>query len=231
MTLTLRGKVRLNALREILRRNVDDERFRQLFSDFARLIHTSVKLCEDLPFPEDAEEINNYIEELLGLSFVLLQAQIRRVSEAAAKFVLLRAEIRRGSEAAVKFVLLQAKIQQEAAEFRALGDPYKDTGKRLAELIWALGNYYKHNDTWGSEEWSDDALDPKVFSKSLRNNIEQARKTRRIVEQVGIVRGLSAGNMRTPYEFFGVDWASDCTPLADKVQEWAKAVYEKCANP
>jgi hypothetical protein len=36
--------------------------------------------------------------------------------------------------------------------------------------------------------------------------------------------------MRTAYDFFGIDWASDCTPLADKVQEWAKAVYDKCAT-
>jgi hypothetical protein len=56
-------------------------------------------------------------------------------------------------------------------------------------------------------------------------------RTRKIVQKVGISRSSTAGNMRTAYEFFGIDWESDCTSLADKVQEWAKAVYDKCTNP
>jgi hypothetical protein len=29
---------------------------------------------------------------------------------------------------------------------------------------------------------------------------------------------------------FGIDWPSDCTPLAEKAQELAEAVYDECAN-
>jgi hypothetical protein len=190
-----------------LQYDVDDDRFLRIFSETSKIIRASAKVCDAAHDEGFAEEEVNYIEELLGLSFVLLQAKISRVGDAATKWPLAFTNV------------------------RALGGLYKNTGENLVSLIWAIGNYYKHNDTWGSEEWSDDELDPKSFSKRVRGDIERARKTCRIVEKVGIVRGLSAGNMRTAYEFFGVDWASDCTPLADKVQEWAKAVYEKCANP
>jgi len=202
-----RRSFHLHILRDILRHNVDDERFLQIFADFARLIRTSVKLCErDDDFPED--EVN-YIEELLGLSFVLLQAKIRRVGKAAAGV----------SKAAAKASPLAP------SNVRALGGPYKDTGKSLAELIWAVGNYYKHCDEWNREVWEDKKAD-----EQKNDSLKQSRNTRRIIEEVGIKR-RSTGNMRTAYDFFEIDWASDCTPLAAKVQEWANAVYEKCANP
>jgi hypothetical protein len=194
----------------ILRHAVDDDRFLRIFSSTSTIIRASVKSCASAHDDVFVDDEGYYIEELLGLSFVLLQAKISRVEEAATKWPLALEDV------------------------RDLGGPYKGTGKSLVSLIWAIANYYKHNDTWGSEEWSDEVLDPKMFSKEVRSKIELARKTRRIVGEkkgLGFVRGLSAGNMRTAYEFFAVDWTSDCTPLADKVQEWAKAVYEKCANP
>jgi hypothetical protein len=189
--------VHLQALRDILRRNVDDERFLQIFADFARLIRTSVELCEHGDaFPED--EVN-YIDELLGLSFVLLQAKIRRVSEAASPLT--------------------------PSEARALGGSYKNTGESLIELIWAVGNYYKHRDEWRKKVWED-----KTAGEQQSSSLKQSRKTRRIIEKkVGIER-YSTG-MLTAYNFFEIEWASDCTPLAAKVQEWANAVSEKCGNP
>lgn len=190
---------------QILRHAVDDDRFLRIFSSTSTIIRASVKSCASAHDEIFVDDEGYYIEELLGLSFVLLQAKITRVEEAATKWPL-----------ALKDV-------------RDLGGLYKSTSKSLVSLICAIANYYKHNDTWGSEEWSDEALGPKL--ESFRSKIELARKTRRIVGELGFVRGLSAGNMRTAYAFFDVDWTSDCTPLADKVQEGAKAVYEKCANP
>jgi hypothetical protein len=192
-----------SVLRDNLRHNVDDEHFLHIFADFAKLIHTSVKLHEHADaLLEDAEDEINYIEELLGLSFVLLQAKIRRVSEAAAKASPLK-----------------------PSDARALGRPYKNTGKSLAELIWAVGNYYKHRDEWDREVWK-----VKKADEQENNTLRQSRKTRSIIEQLGVER-RSACNMRKAYDFFDIDWASNCTPLASRVQEWATAVYEKCAKP
>ena len=295
-----RGKMRLHASRDILRGNVDDERFLRISANFARLIRTSVQLC-DPDFPED--EVN-YIEELLGLSFVLLQAKIRRVGEAAAKASLLARfanfdktqlpsvdqakakakQTQRGQQPEIKIrcawqltktgeqfaqaiedrgLILVYVSREEAAKpinrqnralkegfavvdrrgnvyqvdqgttgdasnARALGGPYKDTGKSLAELIWAVGNYYKHCDEWDREVWEDKKAGEQE-SKALR----QSRHTRRIIEKVRIKRctHVAARAMRTAYDFFEIDWASNCAPLANKVQKWAMQFTRKCANP
>jgi hypothetical protein len=190
----------------ILGHAVDDDGFLRIFGETSTLIRASATLCENENNDLFAEDELHYVEELLGLSFVLLQAKIRRVDQAA-------------------------KAQPLGySDARAFGSPYKDTNRSLVSLIWAVANYYKHQNEWGAEEWSDETLDPKTFSHTVRNQIERARQTRKIVQKVGICRS-SSGNMRTAYEYFGIDWASDCTPLADKMQDWAKSVYHKCANP
>ncbi len=120
-------------------------------------------------------------------------------------------------------------IKHKCHDVRKWGDAYKDTGYNLVQLIWAVANYYKHNDTWGSEEWSDEKLDPKQYPKEIRGKIKQARKTRRIVEKVGICRSPSE-NMRTAYAFFGIDPCSNCEQLADEVQKWAVNVYTMCTK-
>jgi hypothetical protein len=189
-----------NLTLRILKYDVDDDRFLRIFGEIAELIRASAKLCDTAHQDFEEDEVN-YIEELLGLSFVLLQAKIRRVSEAA-----------KASPLAL-------------SDARAIGDPYKSTGKSLVELIRAVSNYYKHRDEWDAELWEN-----KKAGEDERNQLRQSRNTRRIVKKAGIERS-SNGNMRTAYEFFEIDWASDCTPLADKVQKWANAVYEKCTNP
>jgi hypothetical protein len=185
----------------ILGNDVDDDRFLRIFAELAKLISTSATFCDDSRDNSFAETEVDYIEELLGLSFVLLQVKILRVSEAAEGFPL------------------------GLANARALGDHYKDTGRSLVELIWAVANYYKHRDEWDADVWEDKKKGEQE-SKALR----RSRHTRRAVEKIGIERS-STGNMRTAYNFFEIDWASDCTPLADKVQKWATAVYQKCNNP
>jgi hypothetical protein len=194
------NRARNLALR-ILKYDVDDDRFLQIFAEIAKLIRASAMLCDTAHDEGFVEEEVNYIEELLGLTFVLLQAKIRRVSESA-----------KGSPLAL-------------SDARALGGPYKDIGKGLVELIWEVANYYKHRDEWDREVWEDNKV-----GEHESNALRQSRNTRRIIEKVRIERS-SSGNMRTAYNFFEIDWALDCTPLADKVQEWANAVYEKCVNP
>ena len=95
----------------------------------------------------------------------------------------------------------------------------------MSLLVWEVANYYKHCDDWSSEVWDED-------QKPEGAKLSNSERTCRIVKKVGICRSLSSiGNMRAAYDFFEIDWASDCAPLADQVQEWAKAVYDKCATP
>jgi hypothetical protein len=119
--------------------------FYEFFEETSKLIRASARLCDRAHDDDDliVEDELHYIEELLGISFVLLQAKIRRVEEAA-------------------------KIKPLGfADARAFVGPYKDTNESLVSLIWAIANYYKHHNEWGSEEWSDEELDRKKFSKRI----------------------------------------------------------------
>jgi hypothetical protein len=193
----------------ILSCDVDDDRFLRIFKETTKIVRASVSFCDrfrddrGLIYEDGLDIVDQegiYIEELLGLSFALLQAKIRRVSNS--------------SERCLKVI-----------DSRQIGSPYKETGHSLICLIWEVANYYKHSDEWSRDVWED-----KKKGETESRQLKRARRTRTIVEKVGI-KYSSDHNMRTAYGFFEVDWSSDCTPLADKVQEWAKAVYAKCANP
>jgi hypothetical protein len=171
-----------------LRSYVDDDLFIEIFADISNLIRKSVRLIDKVEDDFVPEGEIMYIEELLGLSIVLLQTKILRVCKAA-----------KASPLAL-------------SNARAVGGPYKGTGRSLAELIWALGNYYKHRNEWDRAVWKD-----KKAGETESSALRQSGNTRRIIEKVGIER---FGNMRTAYDFFEIDWSSDCTPLAAKVQEW-----------
>lgn len=183
----------------LLKHDVDDDLLLRAFAEVARIVRASATLCEQAG-DDFAEGEVFYVEELLGLSFVVLQAKIRRVSESAQVAPL------RLSNAC------------------KLGADYKGTGKTLIELVWSIGNYYKHCDEWDSKVWEG-----KKAGEQESRQLRLSRNTRRIVEKVGIKRS-STGNMRTAYDFFEIDWASDCAPLAERVQDWANAVYQNCAK-
>ena len=64
----------------ILKHHADDDRFLQVFGEISRVIRTSAQRYENA---DDAtiEAEGEYIDELLGMSFVLLQGKIRRVRQ------------------------------------------------------------------------------------------------------------------------------------------------------
>ena len=201
----------------LLRYEVRDERFQQIFADFAGLIRRSERACEkaaEQGNPEYAEAVadteSDYLEELIGASFLVLQAKIRRVDEAAKRLVTFMKE-RRG--------LIVTGLDHQS--IFALGGKYRKSGHSRIELIWAIGNYYKHRDEWDAEVWEN-----RPPGAQGRDPLGQSRRTRQIVEKAGIVR-LSTGNMREAYEFLGIRQYSKCEKLAEKVQEWAKKVYQR----
>jgi hypothetical protein len=169
-----------------------------IFHEISNIIRASAQRCQNT----DAEMVDDelsYTDELLGISFVLLQTKIRRVSELARDF----------------------KISPTEINILGHGDNYKCTDESLIRLVWEVANYYKHSDDWSREVWEE---------KPDGAKLNKSERTCKIVQKVGIDRSFTARNVTTAYEFFGIDWASDCTPLANKVQEWAKAVYDKCSE-
>ena len=197
-----------------LKYDVEDERFLRIFGDFARLISRSEKACEKTTEQTDpdyqqfvAEAEGDYLEELIGASFIVLQTKIRRVTSSA-------------------LVFYKAMLAEHQIDIRELscttqihkigGERYKRKQASLVKLIWDVGNYYKHRDEWPDEVWRK-----KRASEKKKLSVTTCRS----VQRVGIVQ-FSTGNMLKAYQFFDIYPYSKCKQLADKVQWWADQVYQ-----
>lgn len=200
-----------------LRYDVEDDRFLRIFGDIAKLIRRSEKACEDAS-KEDEPDYRDllidaeceYLEELIGASFLILQTKIRRVTKSAL-------ELRRTMLAAHQIDITTLPNDER---IHNIYGPYKGTPDSQIKLIWEIGNYYKHRDEWCVNVWEEEQSDEKKGG-FLRTQ----RQTRRCVEKVGIVFA-STGNLRTAYEFFGIQPYSNCKLLAEHVQTWATKVHE-----
>ena len=201
-----------NPLLQLLKHEAGDDRFLEIFEEFARILRRSEALCEhaERNGPEDFAHLvidgeADYVEEIIGASFVVLQTKIRRVTFAAER---LRSQL-----------LSQHSIdipELERGRAIKIGGSYKRKRASLIELIWDMGNYYKHRDEWPAAVWRN---------PRKRDRHGQSRKTRKSVQRLGI-KMSSTGNMRAAYEFFGIDPYSDCEKLARQVQAWAEQLYE-----
>jgi len=207
---------RRNPLFRLLKYEAEDERFLQISGDFAGLIRRSEKARRNAARqgnPDYAEAVAereaDYLEELVGASFLVLQTKIRRVTRAA--------------ERLAKFMREHHGLTMNGLDHQSifgLGGNCRKTGHSRIALIWAVGNYYKHRDEWDAEVWKD----PPTGAQG-RDPHRQSRGTRRTVEKLGIVQH-SPNNMRRALEFFGIKPYSKCEVLAEKVQAWAKKVYQ-----
>jgi hypothetical protein len=71
----------------ILRRAVEDDTVTQLMDDLARPIRRCEDICDETNKNDDQDDALkelDYVEDLIGVSFVALQTKIRRVSSSAA---------------------------------------------------------------------------------------------------------------------------------------------------
>ena len=189
---------------------VEDDTVTRLIDDLASSIRHSEEICDQASKNGDQDELCadevDYIEDLIGISFVVLQTKIRRVSSRAVSL----------NEELVAFGLNTIASFETQRTALALGDKYGDTGATLVELAWDIGNYFKHRDEWPPEVWDEEV-------EGEKNPIKNTRKTRKSVERVGIVWN-STHNMRTACEFLGVTPYSSCAKLAEAVQHWANDV-------
>ena len=174
-----------------------DDTVTRLMDDLAAAIRRSEEICD-----EAGENGNqDYIEDLIGTSFVVLQTKIRRVSSHAVSF----------NEELEAFDLDAIPSFKNQRAVLALGDKYADTGATLIELVCDTGNYFKHRDEWPQGVWGEEAEGEAV-------PIKIGRRTRKSVERVGIEWNRTAPNMRRAYESLGVMPYSSCAKLAEAVR-------------
>ncbi len=157
------------------------------------------KVPEDLR-DEVAEVDVEIIESLLGSAFVVCQAQITAVTKAALDIQkLARAE-------KIEFKAYGG----QAHEVRALGERC-DTNFSKVEVVWELGNYFKHREEWPQSAW----VKP---SPKLRHTIP-----------VLLAAGLqpsSNGNLRAGSAALGNPDFDKMSVFFDIVNKWGVAVRD-----
>jgi len=203
-----------------LKHEAEDDRYIRILDDIAKLIRISELACDEAmkSGPEEYAHIvtdaeSDYIEELIGAAFLILQAKIRRVVNAAIQL----------AEAMKSNQHIEIPSLVNDSTIKAIGGGYKGTDTSLISFVWALANYFKHRDDWTHNVWASEEELAEFPPENRPRKYEL--KTRKIVQLAGIVE-FSTGNMRTGFEFFDITPYSSCAKLAQSVQRWADEVYK-----
>lgn len=201
-----------------LKHSVKDDVFLKIFQNYKSLFRKCYRRLEEaesggnedyIDFVRDSEA--EFIEDLIGSSFIVLQTKIRRVSSTVNE-------------------LSETMYKQHKIDLESIKNPYRNIGKmvrsgneiRFADAVWNIANYFKHRDEWKIEWWPSFA-EGNDRKSSAKGNVA---KTIKAVTSMGIAP-LSTGNMFTAYRFFDINDCRDCLKLANGVQEWADTVYDE----
>ena len=141
------------------------------------------------------------IEHLLGAAFVVCQAHITAVIQAA----------RRARKHAITAGVPFPAFGDTDQEVRKFGAEFDEKYSKV-EVLWALANYFKHRDEWSKRTWSN----PK-------NN---ERMTVVVIKAAGL-EPSTTGNLRTGAEALGNDEYSNMGVFIDIVRQWSVEVQKK----
>ena len=160
---------------------------------------TAVRRCAEriarAPDNEGVVDVNcENVEGLLGAAYVTCQVKITVVTSAALKLI----------------------ASKKDFEVRAMG-PRHDSHSKV-EVLWALGNFFKHRDEWKRSDWDK----PTGF----------ARHTIPVLKAIGLEDG-SSGNLRTGAEVLGNSTYAQMHVFSDIIDVWGQAVLDaaKAAIP
>jgi hypothetical protein len=174
--------------RRLLKIAVEDD----TYEDVLAALSKGIKECAERADmgDEDAEFECIKVEMLLGTAYVVCQAKITAVVEAAARV--------NGWD---------REQSAERAQLRATGP--RTLGYTKVEMLWALGNYFKHRDQWAVGEWAN----------PNRSN----RKTIEVLTAMGL-RETSDANLRDGAETLGNNSFSDMEFFQHIIDDWTKLV-------
>ena len=141
------------------------------------------------------------VENLLGAAYVVCQAQITAVAQVGLRI--------RGQ--ALKDGLTFSAFGGNAHDVRALGEAF-DSGRSKIEVLWALGNYFKHREEWSLSTWS--------------NPTGVAQHTIPVITAAGLTPG-STGNLRTGAKALGNADYSDMTVFETIIRAWSNGVRNR----
>lgn len=140
------------------------------------------------------------IESLLGSAYIVCQVQITAVTEAA--LGVRKSALYEGREF--------SSYGEKDHALRAMGDKFDGKYSKV-ELLWALGNFFKHRDEWDRDEWAN----PTGLNK--------------YTIPVLLAAGLQAspsGNLRAGSKALGNPGFVKTSIFSNIVREWAEVVHK-----
>ena len=139
---------------------------------------------------------NELRENLIGVCFVVLQV---RITSAIRAFKLFQKCVRDSS---------QCKPDKDCA-IRGLNGCFKGTGLSFVQLVWDLGNYYKHRDEW-----------------SWKATSGQEAATRQRIAKIGIKqRGFY--DFQEALNFLDCERPEQIKILFKRIEDWESKLLEK----
>jgi len=107
-------------------------------------IRKSAKRIDRAPDDDILVDVETeYVENMLGTAYVVCQNEITAVVQAALNVT---------DNAPNKTIFLGRTRKSREWSVRAVG-PQFDKKLSKVEVLWQLGNYFKHRDEWGTSTW------------------------------------------------------------------------------
>ena len=186
-----RGRTALDIHLRILDYAVTADTYETVLNALGGGIRKSVGRIDSDPDDDGVVDYEtDIIENMLGAAFVVCQAQVNAVLEAALKV---------------------PQQTRKKHEIRKLG-PSFDTSYSKVEILWALANYFKHRDEWGTK-WSNAGSREKLTVDAIK--------------AAGLSADSPGGNLRTGAEALGnASPYSDVEIFYRVVREWSEKVRE-----
>lgn len=150
--------------------------------------------------PEDDDlyiaEETQVIENMLGTAYVVCQSEITAVVQAALKVA---------DDAPTVPIFHGAKPAERESSVRSLG-PQFGVGLSKVEVLWHLGNYFKHRDEW----------DPVTWDGGNRFTLDA-------IKAAGL-EPLNSGNLRNGAEALGNTGYADMSAFQQTIRAWSEDV-------
>jgi hypothetical protein len=215
---------RINALLRMVQLGVEDPSLDRMHHAIERELRTVSKqfrkaaAIANLEYHDAViDEGCERIEELLGMAFVVAQSFITIVRTGISK----ASEICASNFGQVLSVASGAK----AYGTLQLGPKFGSGPHTAAEVINAVGNYWKHHEDWPTAEQPRAGRFATLWETNGMRGNEQ--KTVAIVTSIGLAYG-SSGNLRTAANALGVyEPYENLSPVRDVLRTWAQDVYDK----
>jgi hypothetical protein len=163
-------------------------------------VRKSAQRIDRAPQDDDAfiMDETQTIENMLGTAYVVCQNEITAVVQAALRL----------DDAAKASIFLGSKPAERESSVCALGPKFDGTFSKV-EVLWHLGNYFKHRDEW----------DPVTWNGANRFTLDA-------IKAAGLKPG-SSGNLRQGAEALGNTEYSDMDVFQEGIRSWGVDVRKR----